>query len=130
MVTITNDDPIVSLSVSDVTVLEGNAGSTSASFILSLSDPSTQEVAAAFSTADDTANAGLDYAATSGTIVFAPGQTAKQVVVPVFGDGLYEPTERFLLDVTSGSVWVRDPRGVATIQDDDRSHRSRSATSA
>jgi hypothetical protein len=119
VVSVINDDPIISLSVNDVSVTEGNGGTASASFTVSLSDPSTDEVTAAFTTRDDTAIAGQDYASASGTLTFAPGQMSKQVVVSVFGDTLYEPAERFVLDLTSGSVWLRDPRGVATIHDDE-----------
>jgi arylsulfatase A-like enzyme len=119
VLTITNDDPLLSLAIGDTSLVEGNTGTATASLSVSLSGPSDDEVTALFSTNDDSATAGLDYTATSGTLVFAPGQTSAEVNVPVLGDTLSEPTERFLVDLTSESVWVQDPRGVATIQDDE-----------
>src|SRR5206468_7922397 len=75
-----------SLSIDDVAVLEGSAGTTAAVFTLSLSAPSTQAVTVAFATADGTARAGEDYVAADGTASFAPGQTTATVTVAVNGD--------------------------------------------
>ena len=40
-----------------------------------------------YTTSDGTATAGVDYAAISGTLNFAPGQTVKNVVVPILDAG-------------------------------------------
>jgi hypothetical protein len=119
VVTIENDDPILSIRVADVSVTEGNSGTTPATFTVTLSQPTSDPISARFTTGNLTAVGGLDYSATSGTLVFPPGETSTQVIVPVLGDVLYEPTERFSLDLTSDAVWVQDPRGVGTIQDDE-----------
>ena len=63
--TITDDDPTPSLSINDVTVTEGNTGTTSATFNVTLSAASGQTVIVNYATADGTATAGSDYAATS-----------------------------------------------------------------
>ena len=80
--TITNDDGPPSLSVNDVTVTEGDSGTTSATFTVTLAPASGQNVSVDYSTADGTATAPADYAATSGTLTFAPGQTTRTVDRP------------------------------------------------
>lgn len=52
-----------------------------------------------YGTANGTATAPGDYAARTGTLTFAPGETAKTVTVPVQGDTLVEANEQFRLDL-------------------------------
>jgi hypothetical protein len=61
--TITDDDAVPTISISDVTVTEGNAGTTNAVFTVSLSISSGQPVTVGFATTDGTATAPADYAA-------------------------------------------------------------------
>jgi hypothetical protein len=85
-----------------------------------LSPPSTSAVTVAFATADGTALAGTDYAAVSGTLTFAPGETVKYVYVPLIDDAVDEAEEtvEFLLSSASGATVV-DSRAVYTIVDDE-----------
>ena len=118
--TITNDDGQPSLSVNDVTVTEGDSGTTSATFTVTLAPASGQNVSVDYSTADGTATAPADYAATSGTLTFAPGQTTRTVTVLVAGDTLDENNETFLLNLSNPSnATIGDGSGVGTITDDD-----------
>ena len=64
---ISNDDPLPLLTVSNVSIPEGNSGSRSLVFTLSLSAASNQMVSVAYATANDTPTAGSDYTAKSGT---------------------------------------------------------------
>lgn len=109
------------VSVDDVTVTEGNAGTTPATFTVSLDRPSPAPVTVDFATADGTAVAPADYAVTAGTVTFAPGETTKPVTAPVNGDTVDEPNETFtvVLSAASGAA-ITDPVGVGTIVDDDR----------
>src|SRR6185295_14748353 len=66
--TILDDDNPPALSITDVTVSEGNAGTTSAVFTVSLDAPSGLPVSVDFATADGTATAPADYASASGTL--------------------------------------------------------------
>ena len=59
--TITDDDPPPTLSVNDVSVTEGNAGTTTATFTVSLSATSGNAVTFDWATAPGTAAAGVDY---------------------------------------------------------------------
>ncbi len=118
--TITDDDPLPALSVNDVTVTEGNGGTVDATFAVGLDNPSGRTVTVDFATANGTAAAPADYAATSGTLTFAAGQTTKQVTVQVNGDLLDEIDENFMLNLSgAGNATISDGAGVGAITDDD-----------
>ena len=117
---IEDDDPPPSLSINDVTATEGNTGSTNATFTVTLSTASGQQVTVAYETADGTATAGLDYTASAGTLTFAPGATTQSIAVSVSGDALDEPNEVFFLNLGSPvNALVGDGHGTGTIADDD-----------
>jgi hypothetical protein len=129
--TITDDDPTPSLSINDVTVAEGDSGTTNATFTVSLSAASGRQVTVAFATADGTAQAPSDYTSTSGTLTFAPGETTKSVVVPVEGDTLDETNEQFFVNLSSATnATIGEAQGVGTITDDDDSPQANDDGSA
>src|SRR5262245_6278828 len=64
----TGAPPAASLSINDVSVVEGNSGTTPATFTVSLSRPSTQTVTVSYATASSTAASGLDFQSASGTL--------------------------------------------------------------
>src|SRR5262249_6219431 len=71
--TITNDDAQPALSINNVTLAEGNSGTTSFVFTVSLSNASDQPITVQYATADGTASTGdtpPDYTGTSGTLTF------------------------------------------------------------
>jgi Calx-beta domain len=109
-----------SLSIADASVVEGNSGTTMLSLPVTLSAASRQTVSVAYATADGTATAPSDYAAASGTLTFAPGQTTKAVTVAVVGDTLIEPDETLTVTL-SNPVNAKISRGSATgtIRNDD-----------
>ena len=55
-------------------------------------------------TADNSAKAGEDYAAASGTLTFAAGQTNQTLRVNILNDGLREPTEAFSVTLSNPSA--------------------------
>jgi chitinase len=61
------------------------------------SQTSNSSVTVDYATSDGTAAAGSDYTATSGTLTFAPHESAKTIVVPITADGLAEGAESFAL---------------------------------
>jgi hypothetical protein len=69
------------VSVGNASVAEGNAGTATPSFPVSLSHTSTQAVSVSFATANGTAVAPADYTQATGTLTFAPGETAKSIPV-------------------------------------------------
>ena len=109
-----------SITVHDVLVVEGNAGTTQAAFSITLSGAASQTVTCNFATADGTATADSDYVATSGVLSFAPGETEKSVVVLVNGDTVDEAQETFFLDISNvQNATVNTSRGTGFIVDDD-----------
>lgn len=109
------------LSIDDVTVDESNAGTTPATFTVSLDRPSPNPVTVDFTTADATAVAPADYAPTAGAVTFAPGETSRPVTVPVNGDTVDEPDETFTVTLSAAvGAAITDAVGVGTIVDDDR----------
>ncbi|WP_287595528.1 putative Ig domain-containing protein [Thermomonas sp.] len=118
--TIVNDDPLPSMSINDVAVVEGNAGTTNATFTVTLGATSGQTVSVNYATADGTATAGSDYTATSGTLTFAPGQTTQTVTVLVNGETVPEANETFFVNLSGASnATISDNQGVGTITNDD-----------
>jgi len=115
--TIQDDDP-VSISINDVTVNEGNSGTVSATFTVSLLNPSSSDVSVTWQTADGTATAASgDYVAVPATsLLFTAGQTSRTVTVTVNGDTLDEPNETFFVNLTSPTgATIADAQGVGTI---------------
>jgi hypothetical protein len=115
--TIQDDDSLV---VDDVTIAEGDSGSSVATFTIRLLAPRTQDVSVDYATANATAAAGSDYIGQAGTVTFAPGETEKTVDVPVIGDSFDEVDETIYLNLSNsiGAV-IADNRGIATILDDE-----------
>ena len=120
--TILNDDAALpGLSINNVTVTEGNTGTTSAVFTVTLSAASSQTVTVNYATADSKATAGSDYTATAGTLTFAPGVTSQTITVSVLGDTVKEPTETFYVNLSNATnATIVSGRGRGTILDDDK----------
>jgi len=113
-------DVLPTLTINDVTILEGNAGTADAVFTVTLSAASSQQVTVNYATADGSATAGSDYVAISGTLVFSPGATTRNVTVVIIGDTLDEPNETFQVALTSPTnALIADGQGIGTITDDD-----------
>jgi hypothetical protein len=109
-----------SLSISDATVTEGNAGTVTAVFTVTLSAVSVQTVTVSYATASGSATAGTDYVAASGTLTFAPGTTSQTVTVTVNGDTVPEANETFLVNLSSPTnATIADGQGQGTIVNDD-----------
>jgi hypothetical protein len=108
------------ISITDVTVTEGNSGTVTATFQVNLSAPSTQAVTVTFSTANRTASAGSDYEGTSGSLTFDPGETTKTITVVVDSNDTLELDKTFVVNLTSATnAFIADGQGVGTIANDD-----------
>jgi hypothetical protein len=123
--TVVNDDvappPVLpTLGIADVNVTEGNAGTTIATFTVTLSAAATSAVTVNYSTSDVTATVGSDYAAGSGTLSFAVGETTKTVAITINGDTVVEPDETFHVDLASATgATIADAQGQGIIANDD-----------
>jgi hypothetical protein len=119
--TIVDDDPTPQLSVNDVSVTEGDAGTVNAQFTVSVPNPSYADITFGFTTADGSANAGSDYNSASGGGTIPAGSTSTTVTVQVVGDLLTEGAETFNLNINnpSANAAIADNQGVGTINDND-----------
>ena len=114
---------VVNISVGDATVTEGDSGTTTASFTVSLSAPADAGgVTFDISTQNDSATtADNDYIAKSLTGQNIPeGSTTYTFDVLVNGDVNFEPNETFFVNVTNVTgATLLDGQGVGTINNDD-----------
>jgi len=118
--TILNDDQ-PRISITDVALTEGNAGTKNAVFTVSLTGPTTEQVTVAFATANGTATVGNnDYVFKSGVLTFTPGSTTRTIAVVVKGDTTAEADEDFFVNLTGATHSViLDNQGKGTIVNDD-----------
>jgi len=106
--------PVPALAIADATVIEGNAGTTSAVVTVSAIPTPTAPVTVQYGTGGGTATAPADYAATSGTLTFAAGEATKTITVPVVGDTGFEGDETFGVGLAN-STNATLPANVATV---------------
>jgi hemoglobin-like flavoprotein len=120
--TIIDDDAQPSISINDVSQVEGNSGQTTFVFNATLSAASSQIITIAFATAAGTANGNDDYQTVSGTLTFNPGETSKSIAVAVNGDVVSEPDETFFVQLSNPvNASIAKAKGTGTITNDDAS---------
>ena len=109
------------LAISDVSVFEGDSGTSTMTFGIGLNAPAgVGGVSIEFTTADGTATAGSDYVANSGTATIAEGANSTTVTVTINGDTISEADETYFLRATSATgATISDGEGLGTIQNDD-----------
>ena len=116
--------PSANVSISDVTLTEGDSGDQVMTFTVTRTSTS-GAFSVDFATADGSAHAADDYAETHGTLTFAAGGAASQTIsVIVHGDATPEPNEAFAVNlsnlvVASGAAAIVDGAGQGTIVNDD-----------
>jgi hypothetical protein len=115
--------PSATLTIGDVTVLEGNAGTHNAVVPVTLTGTEGDQgnsITVDYNSADGTAKAGSDYKAFSGKLVFACNEKSKSILVPVIGDRLPEADESFFVRLSNAKgARIADSEGVVTIVDDE-----------
>jgi len=113
----------VNISVGDATVTEGNSGTTTATFVVSLSAPAGPSgVTFDISTQNDSATTGdNDYIGKTLLAQTIPsGQTSYNFDVTVNGDVAFEPNESFFVNLSNVTgATILDGQGVGTISNDD-----------
>jgi uncharacterized repeat protein (TIGR01451 family) len=118
--TITNDDTEPTVTINDPSVTEGDSGTKSMKFTVTIDHPSSQTISVPFSLADDTANVGVDYNTNGGSFTIVAGATSADVTVGIKGDTTVEPDETFFCNITKPSnASLGDAQGVGTILNDD-----------
>jgi hypothetical protein len=118
--TIIDDDPPPTLSINDVSVVEGDSAYVNATFSVSLAQRSGKPVNVVVNTSADTAGSS-DYSTRSNVLLsFPAGTTSRPISVPVRPDTVDEFNETFNANLSSPSnATILDGTGVATIEDND-----------
>jgi uncharacterized repeat protein (TIGR03806 family) len=101
--TILDDDNPPTISISPATLIEGDSGQVTATFVVALTSRSGFDISADFATADISATAGEDYVAASGVITITAGDTTTAIDVLVNGDTLDEGDETFAVSLSNPS---------------------------
>ncbi|MEM7276763.1 MAG: PQQ-dependent sugar dehydrogenase [Pseudomonadota bacterium] len=108
------------LSIADASITEGNSGTTTLDFTVSLSASSQSEVTAQWATTDGSATAGSDYQSGNGTVSIAAGQTGAAISITITGDTVEEPDEVFDIALSNPSnATLADGSAQGTISNDD-----------
>ena len=119
--TIRDDDLVFSIDSPSVT--EGDSGSASLVFTVSLSTASASPHTVDYADAGSgTASSGTDYTAVAaGTLTFAANETSRTITVSVRGDTLNEGNETVVLTLSNASAGtaIATASGTGTIRDDD-----------
>jgi hypothetical protein len=109
------------ITISDVTVEEGDGEEVEAIFEVTLSGPSDGIVAVDFTTTADTAEVDVDFKAASGTLEFVEGETQQTIAVPILGDEILESDEEtFVVELSNPvSSTIEVSSAVGSILDDE-----------
>ena len=109
------------IAISDTKITEGDKGRKNAKFTVTLDNESDQTVKVNYATANKTAKGNEDYKPTKGTLTFKPGETQKNITVPILGDNKVEPNETFNLNLSKPkNARLKDKVGLGTITNDDK----------
>ena len=105
--------------INNVIVTEGNNGTVSATFTVTLSNPegppNNYPKTVDFRTQNDSALAGSDYVPTNGTVTFSAGETSHTITVLVTADVAAEPDERFnVLLINPVGAWLPSLTSIGT----------------
>ncbi len=121
-ITIADNDPPPVVSIADVSFNEGKDGTSTGTFTVALSNPSSLLTTVDYATTDGTAIAGIDYTKVDKTTIsFAPGEISKTIVVPLMGDLVDEVDKAFTINLsnpTSGAT-LGNTTATGTILNDD-----------
>ncbi|ESQ77694.1 Calx-beta domain-containing protein [Asticcacaulis sp. AC402] len=121
---VVTDDDAANVSIDDVAITEGDAGTTILTFTVTRSD-NLGSFTLDYATANGTASAGSDYVAASGGLNFAAGGDLTQTIsVTINGDLSAEVNETFTVNLsnlvsTQGGAVIADGTGTGTIENDD-----------
>jgi hypothetical protein len=121
-VAIVDDDPPPLIGAVATKATEGASGNRVLQVLVGLSAPSGRVIRVPYTTRNGTARPPGDYAATSGTLTFNPGEVAKAVGVRIVGDRTAEQDETFTLDLgapENATINAGGATATITIADDD-----------
>ncbi len=121
-VAVNDDDAAPTLAIDSPSVAEGDSGTATLSYEVTLTGATEREVMVQYAGTGGTATSGTDYTAiTAGTLTFAPSVTTQNINVTVRGDTVEEMNETVFVTLSSpvNATIVGNGRGTGTITDDD-----------
>jgi hypothetical protein len=109
------------ISIGDVSMNEGNSGTTAFAFTVTRSGDLSGASSVQFATADGTAKVSdNDYQSQSNTIAFDPNQGSKTITILVNGDTKVESDETFVVNLSNATgATIADAQATGTILNDD-----------
>lgn len=116
------DDDKVELSITNLEVSEGDAGSKNALVTVSLGAASLLPVTVNYSTTNGTATASSDYISKNGTLTFMPGVTQQTIPISILGDKATESDETFFVNLNGAKNATLNStlgKSTVTIKNDD-----------
>jgi hypothetical protein len=115
--TINDNDTAPSFSISGGSATEGGT----ITFTVTRSGSTSGSYSVNYATANNSATAGSDYNAASGTLTFAAGQTTQSFTVSTIDDTLVEGTETFFANLSgaTGGATITTSQATGTINDND-----------
>lgn len=117
---IIDNDVQPTLSIKDVSAIEGSGSGQQYLFTVTLSAPSGKPISLRVMTEDVTATGGRDFTAVNNIFNIAPGTASADISVDVYGENTYEPDETFAVKITDPiNVTITDNQAVGTIINDD-----------
>jgi hypothetical protein len=117
-----DDEPTPTVSIDDIRLYEGNSGTKSAGFTITITGVTRSiDIRILWTTNDSSAQAGSDYDSSGGTFFFTPADSRKTISVPVYGDTTVEDDEKFNVYVYGGASFTKQ-YGYCTIADDDNAY--------
>jgi chitinase len=118
--TILDDEGFPVIDMDSPSVAEGNAGTTTLTYTLTLSNPSAIPVSVDWATEAVTATEDVDYDGDSGTVTFPALTTSMTIDITVHGDTAYEPSETLAVNLSNPvNAPIGHARRVGTITNDD-----------
>lgn len=116
-----SSQPAPSVSVSNISLAEGNGVTTQFQFTIKLNRASSQAVTVSYSTLEGTAKSGEDFTAImNGSVALQAGETEKAVTVSVVADDIREADETFTLMLTGAvNATIQQATAEAAIVNDD-----------
>jgi len=119
-----DDDPAVpqlpTVTIAGGTVTEGNSGTKTLPFTVTLSKASATTITLTYTTTNGSATAGQDYTASTGTVTFAPGSVTQVININVTGDTTVEPAETLTVTLSNPTgAAIATASAVGTITNDD-----------
>ena len=108
------------LSIASANATEGDSGTVTMIFVVTLSKSSTDIVTVNYSTSDGSATAGIDYQTSNGGLQFAPGDTIQNISVAIQGDTDVEANETLTMTLSSPTnATLLQASATGTIDNDD-----------